>query len=110
MKSKKAKTELEKFVRNKDNYRMFQQEGLIFKATEMICGAMERRKVSRSALARRLGKSKPYVTQLLDGETNMTLRTLSDCMFALGFGVDMVPIALPFHKPARKAAKKGKRR
>jgi transcriptional regulator with XRE-family HTH domain len=65
--------------------KLWQQERCIFETTERLCELMELHKVSRSELAKRLGTSKGYVTQLLDGSTNMTLRTLSDVYLALGY-------------------------
>lgn len=67
--------------------RIWQQERTILDATERICELMLKNKVTRSDLAYRLGKSKGYVSQLLDGERNMTLRTLSDVFVALGRAV-----------------------
>jgi transcriptional regulator with XRE-family HTH domain len=64
--------------------RLLQQEGAILEVTEMICEMMGRSGVSRSDLASRLGKTKGYVTQLLNGQTNMTLRTIVDVFTALG--------------------------
>lgn len=46
---------------------------------------MEELNISKVDLAKRLGKSKSYVTQMLSGSRNMTLSTLSDICFALGF-------------------------
>lgn len=39
--------------------------------------------VNKAELARRLGKSRAYVTQLLGGRANMTVRTLADVAYAL---------------------------
>jgi len=61
----------------KEGRRLLQEEGAILEVTELICELMEKMGVSRSELARRLGKTKGYVTQLLNGETNMTLRTIA---------------------------------
>lgn len=63
--------------------RLHQQERAILEVTETVCRLMAEQGVSRSELARRLGKSKSYVTQLLDGEANMTVRTISDVFVAL---------------------------
>ncbi|MBX9792529.1 MAG: helix-turn-helix domain-containing protein [Pirellulales bacterium] len=65
--------------------KLWQQERCIFETTERLCELMELHKVSRSELAKRLGTTKGYVTQLLDGSANMTLRTLSDVYLALGY-------------------------
>lgn len=59
------------------------QEKLIFEITELISELMEKKKVSKTKLAKLLGVGKSYVTQLLDGTSNMTLRTISDVFTAL---------------------------
>lgn len=67
--------------------RALAREELIYNVTEDLLVAMELLDVSKKELARRLGRSKSYVTQLLSGARNMTLGTLSDICFAL----DMAP-------------------
>jgi antitoxin component HigA of HigAB toxin-antitoxin module len=67
-----------------DFERLVAQESLILEATEEICRILENQDISRSELARRLGKSKAFVTQVLSGERNMTLNTAADLAFALG--------------------------
>ena len=69
--------------------RAFLEEGLILDATEAICTAMEKRRMSKAALASRLGTSKAYVTQLLKGNRNMTLRTFASIAFALNMTPEM---------------------
>jgi transcriptional regulator with XRE-family HTH domain len=64
--------------------RLVAQEELILDATEAIVTLLDVQGVSRQELAERLGKSKGFVSQLLSGERNMTLRTLSDLAFVLG--------------------------
>ena len=64
--------------------RALAREDLIYNVTEDVLVLMERLDVSKKELARRLGRSKSYVTQLLGGARNMTLGTLSDICFALG--------------------------
>lgn len=59
------------------------QEQLILEVTEIIAKLMHRHKVTKSALAGKLGRSRSYVTQLLGGTCNMTLRTISDVFVAL---------------------------
>lgn len=72
-----------------DEKRLYEQEKLLFDATELISKLMERENISRSALAERLGKSKAYVTQVLRGQANMTLRTLADLMHAMGYSIKL---------------------
>jgi predicted transcriptional regulator len=52
------------------------EEGLVIDVLEHICERMEELGVTRAELARRLGTSPAYVTQVLRG-TNITLRTLA---------------------------------
>jgi len=60
----------------------------LFQVTEDILVAMEDLGVTKAELAKRLGKSKPRITQLLSGGSNMTIGTLSDIAFELGLGLD----------------------
>jgi transcriptional regulator with XRE-family HTH domain len=84
-----------------DDERLLDQERLILHATEAVVGLLVAQSVSRQELADRLGKSKGFVSQLLSGERNMTLRTLSDLGHALGFrfAVRPVPIAAGIPMP-----------
>ncbi|MEX1228816.1 MAG: hypothetical protein WEB58_01175 [Planctomycetaceae bacterium] len=65
--------------------RVWHQERAIFETTNMLCELMEKESISRSELAKRLKATKGYVTQLLDGSTNMTLRTIADAFLAIGY-------------------------
>ena len=67
-----------------DGGRVFEQERLIVETTEHIWALMERQGVSKTMLATTLGRSKAYISQLLNGTRNMTLRTLADIAGALG--------------------------
>ncbi|WP_447875849.1 helix-turn-helix domain-containing protein [Serratia fonticola] len=59
-------------------------ERLQFNTTEDIILAMQDAGINQSDLARKLGRSKSYVSQLLEGRRNMTLKTLSDIAYAIG--------------------------
>ncbi len=61
-----------------------ERERVILDVTEMICALMEQQGVSRAEFAKRLGTSKSNLTQLLDGQRNMTLKTVTDLLFHLG--------------------------
>jgi hypothetical protein len=78
------KTLVEKFVADRASMRLFQQERAIYEVTELLESAMGESKVTRSELAKRLGKSKGWVTQMLDGEANKTIRTVADAFAVLG--------------------------
>lgn len=61
------------------------REDLIYNVTEDLLVIMEDMDITKKELAKMLGKSKSFVSQLLSGSRNMTLGTLSDVSFALGF-------------------------
>ncbi len=63
--------------------RQFAPEQLIVAVAERIWEQMEDRGTNKSEIAASLGKSKAYVTQLLNGSRNMTLRSLADIAFVL---------------------------
>jgi transcriptional regulator with XRE-family HTH domain len=78
------KTKFEEFVADFENRRLFEQEALVLEATELITQFMEKRGVNKTQLAKKIGRSKAFVTQILSGSRNMTLHTLADVAFALG--------------------------
>lgn len=79
-----AKTLVEQYVENFQNMRVFQQGRAILEVAYLLEKVMERKGVQRADLARSLGKSKGWVTQLLDDEANHTLRTITDVFAVLG--------------------------
>ncbi len=79
-----TKTLVEQYVENPVHMRLFQQERAIYEATELLEDVMRETGVTRTELAKRLGKSKGWVTQLLDGEANKTIRTIADAFAVLG--------------------------
>ena len=68
---------------DKEYVRLVQQEALILDVTELLVEVMEQLGVSRKELAERLNCTAGYVSQLLGGGKNLTLRTISDMAFAL---------------------------
>ena len=78
-----SETLVEKLTGTADGMRLYQQERAILEVTELICELMAEQNVTRSELANQLGRTKGYVTQLLDGRANMTVRTISDVLTAL---------------------------
>ena len=77
------KSVLEEYISDSENMRAFQQERAIYEVTELIEGAMAESRVTRSQLANLLGRSKGWVTQLLDGQGNKTVRTVADVLAVL---------------------------
>jgi hypothetical protein len=73
--------------------RLYLEEKLILEVTELIAELMEKGSIRKAALAEKLQRSKGYITQLLDGRANMTLRTVADVMWALD--ADLILNAYP---------------
>lgn len=63
--------------------RLYAEEKLIVDVAEEIWAAMERAGRSKAEVAEALDKSKAYVSQVLNGSRNMTLRTLADISHVL---------------------------
>jgi transcriptional regulator with XRE-family HTH domain len=68
---------------NPGNARLVAEELLITQVAEEIWKALDEADLNKTDLAGKLSKSKGYITQLLNGSRNMTLRTLADICFAL---------------------------
>jgi transcriptional regulator with XRE-family HTH domain len=82
----------------------FWEEGAILDFTEALWDAMEERGVTRSELARRLGTSQAYITRVLSGHANLTLKSMSKLAVALGLQLDVS--LSPQQRPST-AAKRG---
>ena len=66
-----------------------ERERAYMEAYMLIIRLMDEKGVSKAELARRLGRSRPYVTKLLNGSTNMTIRTIADVLFHLGYRLEV---------------------
>ena len=64
-------------------------EALASDASELVWKLMSEQNLSKADLARRLGKSRAWVTQLLSGSANVTVRTLAEVVHALGAQVKL---------------------
>ncbi len=84
----------DEFLKNSDSFRLFHQEKAIYRITEALEEVLDTQQVSRTELAQRLGRTKSWVTQLLDGEQNKTIRTVADVAAVLGceLQVSLMPI------------------
>lgn len=79
----------DQFLESPEHQRLFEQERLLVEAAELLTEILENRKVTRAQLAQRLRKSKAFITQVLRGNHNMTLRTLADLFGALDLRIVM---------------------
>src|SRR2546430_5861333 len=68
-------------VRKTFEYRL---ERILIQLGEDICRLMRDQQISRAEVAERLGVSRAYVTKVLNGNTNLTIKTLLKLSDALG--------------------------
>lgn len=80
---------LSEHLRTPEEQRIYAQELAVLVASQTIVNAMESAQLSRVELAKRLGKTKGFVSQVLSGR-NMTMRTLGDLLWACGKQVSEV--------------------
>ena len=90
-KRESEKTLLAEYLEDPEFAKLMAQEDLILEVTETLCELLEKEKISRKELADRLGKSKGFVSQLLNGGRNLTLRTVADILHVLGYKVALTP-------------------
>jgi transcriptional regulator with XRE-family HTH domain len=83
----------------------FQIDRLKVEISERIYNAMNQQGVSNAELARRLGKSRAYVTKLLRGTTNFTLESLVRIGRALSCEVEFELLPKPAQTKASAASK-----
>jgi transcriptional regulator with XRE-family HTH domain len=72
-----------------DVRRQYEQERLILWTTEELARMMHEQDLSKADLARALGTSRAYVTNLLSGRTNLTLRTLADVAAVMDYRIEI---------------------
>jgi transcriptional regulator with XRE-family HTH domain len=87
----KARTDYEAFEQSSvANRRLLREEELILDVTEALSEMLEQEGVNKAVLAQRLGKTKGFVSQILAGGRNLTLRTIADVADALGYRIRIV--------------------
>jgi transcriptional regulator with XRE-family HTH domain len=97
-------TSVEQYVSTPLGQRLFQQERAMEAVTNLLCELMAEKGISRADLAKKLGKTPGWVTQVLDGERNKTIRTLSDMFWALGHSLQFIAGSLDIRElPPNKA-------
>jgi transcriptional regulator with XRE-family HTH domain len=76
-----------------EDARGLRQEELIVEVTEALARALRSSGLTQSEVASRLGKTKGFVSQIMAGGNNLTLRTLADVAGAIGckVGVNLLP-------------------
>lgn len=88
------KSFIDELLSDDEGRKLYNREELIFDVTEAICGAMIQNSINKTKLAQLAGVSKSNITQLLSGDQNMTLATISDLLYALDskMTISVVPL------------------
>jgi transcriptional regulator with XRE-family HTH domain len=77
------KTQHEVLMEDPEFRRLLSVEALVVEASELVARLMTEQNESKADLARRLKRSRAWVTQLLSGKANMTVRTLAEVVYTL---------------------------
>ena len=85
---------LAEYLSDPERLRGFQQAGLRIEIALQVERAMKAQKISRKALAERMGVSKGRISQILSGTSNLTLRLVADAFTALGLRLELKPVPL----------------
>jgi transcriptional regulator with XRE-family HTH domain len=94
MKVKIKKFNFQKELESNIDYLLEEQK---VEVLEEIVAIMERKKISRAELARRMGTSRAYITKLLRMNINFTLESLVKIAHSIGS-----KISIHFHQPEAK--------
>ncbi|MEW6203559.1 MAG: helix-turn-helix transcriptional regulator [bacterium] len=80
---KKISQEIQRLLEELKDDPEFKLERLMLEINEDICRFMEERGITRAELAEKLGTSRAYITKMLNGNPNLTLRSLVNIAHAL---------------------------
>ncbi|MFY9853973.1 MAG: helix-turn-helix transcriptional regulator [Terracidiphilus sp.] len=78
--------------------KLYAVEGLIADTAQLIWDLLERKNMKQADLARLLNKTPAFVSQLLNGKANMTVRTLAEVVYVLG-----ATVAIDTHDESKSA-------
>ena len=70
--------------------RAFDEDRASYEFGAQLSEALLRKGITRAELAKRIGKSRPYVTQVLRDGHNLTIRTMTELASAAGFGLHVM--------------------
>lgn len=86
----RKETLYDEYMKDGEFARTMAQENLIMGVTETVCKILKEDQLTRSKFAHIMGKTRGYVSQLLNGRRNITLRVLSDIAYRLGYNVNII--------------------
>ncbi|HEV2495043.1 MAG TPA: helix-turn-helix transcriptional regulator [Terriglobia bacterium] len=78
------------------------EESALARAQATIQGAMDEVGISKADLARKMDRNKSFVSRMLCGNHNLTVKTMTRALVACGFEVEFnrVPVAWNWESPA----------
>lgn len=94
-KVKTSSERLTELVRRIEESELYDLEGAKHDISEQIYLVMEHQDVSKAKLARKLGKSRAYITKMLQGNANFTLESLVKIARALDCKLDLKNVLTP---------------
>ena len=74
-----------RLTKTPEGLRLYQQERALLELTEMIYEAMEAQKICRNELGGRIGQTREFIGERLDGDVDVTVREASTILTALGY-------------------------
>jgi transcriptional regulator with XRE-family HTH domain len=81
------------------------EEAALAAAQSTIHNAITKSGISRSEMARRMGRNRSFITHMMKGAHNLTVKTLARSLAVCGYEVKFQPVALewnwaavPFHE------------
>jgi len=84
---------LQHHLPTEEGRRLYAHEAAMMTVSNALVEAMEKAGKNRAWLAETLGRTPGFVSQVLSGSRNMTLKTLADFAFALGLEVEELRLA-----------------
>jgi len=85
----------------------FLTEKTILDFTEQVVASMEAQGISRAELAKRLGVSKAFITKLLNGNPNLTIKTMVSLAKTLGCDLNIGLHISPTKRPGASKKQSG---
>jgi transcriptional regulator with XRE-family HTH domain len=74
--------------------RLYAQDACMLAVTDALVRAIDAKGLTRATVAERIGRTPAFVSQVLNGTRNMTLKTIADILWACGLEVrdlELVP-------------------